>query len=212
MNTYTPLPGSVAERAYEYLRRHIGEWIPNAQMTEAFNCDGSSIIQSLRTALDRKLIERRNEGRLVVWRMPKVACAPGEEPDDEPPMQRTVPAPARDPALTGGLLRVRSAFDLAPRLAGMPPLEDDDGECRNLDAPPLLAAAPSVPKPRLTASEVLARQTRTQQPGPAPSLRIALWSDGELVIDRCGDVVRFDRNETRAIVNYLERLAVEEGA
>jgi hypothetical protein len=200
--TYTPLQGSVAERAYEHLRRHAGEWIPNAKMSEAFHCDGSSIIQSLRTALERKLVERRNEGRLVFWRMPKAPGGPEEDADDEPPSRRTVPAPSRDPALTGGLLRVRSAFDLAPRL-GPPAPDDDDDECHNLDAP--------APLPRLTAAEVLARQSATA-PGPAPSLRIALWSDGERVIERGSERIRFDKNETTRIVNYIERLAVEEGA
>jgi hypothetical protein len=194
-STYTPLQGSVAERAYEYLRRHAGEWIANAKMSEAFHCDGSSIIQSLRTALERKLVERRNEGRLVFWRMPKAPGGPGDEPDDdERPVQRTVSAPSRDPALTGGLLRVRSAFDLAPRLGPPAPDDDDDGdgECRNLDAPAPLPMA----SPRPTGSVV-----------PGQGTQFALWSNGVLEIRRQDDLVLLTKDDTRALLRYLTNLS-----
>jgi hypothetical protein len=190
--TYTPLQGSVAERAYEHLRRHAGEWIPNAKMSEAFHCDGSSIIQSLRTALERKLVERRNEGRLVFWRMPKAPGGPEDDADDEPPVRRTVSAPSRDPALTGGLLRVRSAFDLAPRLGLPAPDDDDDGECRNLDAPAPLPAA-------------IARPTASVVPGQGT--QFALWSNGVLEIRRQDDLVLLTKDDTRALLRYLTNLS-----
>jgi hypothetical protein len=200
--TYTPLRGSVAERANEYLRRHIGEWVPNGQMAEALQSDSSAVIQSLRAAQERKLVERRNEGRLVFWRMPKKQ-PPAAEPDDDPPMQRTVAAPARDPALTGGLLRVRSAFDLVPR-----PPEDPEPECRNLDAPAQLAPAAPTLDPRY--KEKVARFIRTQE---VQKTRFAFWDDRSLEIRRGADVVVLSPEETRQLFRYLDRFTpVEEGA
>jgi hypothetical protein len=106
---------------------------------------------------------------------------------------------------------VRSAFDLAPRLAGMPPLEeDDDGECRNLDAPPLLAPLPSEPRePRILDERMLRKLRGEPEPGPA---RFALWSDGTLEIRRGSDITTLSTDETRQLLRYLERLAMEEGA
>jgi hypothetical protein len=200
-STYTPRTGSIAVRAYAYLQRHAGEWIPNARLAETLQSDNSSIIQSLRTALERKLIERRSEGRLVFWRMPKAAGQEREpesdSDDDGRPTQRTVPAPSRDPALTGGLFRVRSAFDMVPR----PPSSPDDDE----DAVPLAIAAP--------APLVPARPTTMPAPAPAPTLlstRFAIWSDGHLEIERAGEtVVILLPEETRCLAFYLERLGVE---
>jgi hypothetical protein len=197
-STYTPRAGSIAVRAYAYLRRHAGEWIPNARLAETLQSDNSSIIQSLRTALERKLIERRSEGRLVFWRMPKAAGAePEPGSDDGRPTQRTIPAPSRDPALTGGLFRVRSAFDMVPR----PPSSPDDDE----DAVPLAIAAPAPRAP--------ARPTTMPAPTPAPALlstRFAIWSDGHLEIERAGEtVVILLPEETRSLGLYFERLGIE---
>jgi hypothetical protein len=199
MSTYTPRPGSIAERAYAYLRRHAGEWVANSRMVETLQCDSSAIIQSLRAAQERTLVERRNEGHFVFWRMPKaVGAEPAPEPepetDDGRPTQRTIPAPSRDPALTGGLFRVRSAFDMVPR----PP--DDDEESK---PPAIVAPAPLVPTP----------PTAMPAPAPAPTLlstRFAIWSDGHLEIERAGEtVVILLPEETRCLAFYLERLGVE---
>jgi hypothetical protein len=211
VTSYAPLKGSLAERAYSYLASHIGEWVPNAQMTEAFDSDGSSIIQSLRTALDRKLVERRTEGRLVFWRMPKVRPY-GAEPDDElPKRQRTVPAPDRDPSLTDGLLRVRSAFDLAPRLEGMP-AEDPEPQA---DAPAPLAPATEeiAVETRPTGQAEVLRELMAISKQLPRSTRFALWDDGALEIRRDGYApLLLAVEDTKRLLRYLERLVVEEGA
>lgn len=208
MTPYTPLKGSLAERAYSYLAGHIGEWIPNAQMSEAFDSDGSSIIQSLRTALDHKLVERRTEGRLVFWRMPKERTTEAEPDEGLPMRQRTVPAPDRDPALTGGLMRVRSAFDLAPRLKGMPP-EDSEPECNDLDVPAPLAPAPeesAIPRKATSQAEVLRELVAVSKQPPRPT-RFALWDDGALEIRRDGyEPLLLQTVDTKRLLEYLDRL------
>lgn len=72
------------------------------------------------------------------------------------------------------------------------------------------------PKPRPSLSDLAAQATARHQVAPAPSahpretsaLRIALWSDGTLQIQRAADdVLLFSVEEARQLVAYLERMA-----
>lgn len=90
-----------------------------------------------------------------------------------------------------------------PLVRGAVDGEDDEEEpapqrlSREVSNKPLVA---SLRKPTL----------RTAAPVPAP-MRVALWSDGTLQIERGpDDVVLLTADETKALVRYLDRLATQE--
>jgi hypothetical protein len=211
MNTYIPQAGTPAARAVKF----IAAMEPRARLStgeicERLNLDSNTLSVCLASAVRHGVVAKERRGRLLFWGPGdgKPVLEPRLNPAEEM-QQRTVPAPNRDPSLQAARPRVPTAFDLAPRLEAVPALEedDDDGECRNLDAPPLLAAVPSVPKPRLTVSEVLARQT-PPAPAPAPqATRFALWSDKTLQVMReNGEIVELAPDETRGLFRYLDEL------
>ena len=78
--------------------------------------------------------------------------------------------------------------------------------------PVFITPAPAVnerPKPEVAADSAPSERIVD---GPRGKLRIALWSDGELIIERAGESMQFSADEVREIVRYLERMAEGDAA
>lgn len=70
------------------------------------------------------------------------------------------------------------------------------------------AAEAKLPKRQLRPRPTCAPAVDTEaSAAAAPGLRLALWSDGTLVVERSGERHEFSARETKQIVHYLERLA-----
>lgn len=136
-----------------------------------------------------------SDQRKLLWSLPGTAAA-----EDEPP------APPPKP---------RTAFDLAPKLRTPAPPEKPEPECRNLDAPAPLAPAPeetAAPRKTTGEAEVIRELMAISKQPPRPA-RFALWDDGALEIRRDGYApLLLAVEDTKRLLRYLERLAVEEGA
>lgn len=82
--------------------------------------------------------------------------------------------------------------------------------------PPDPATIPPAPRPRSskTVEKPEVEEVLVGGAGPAtraaPSLRIALWSDGVLHIQRPGGhAVQFSRDETQQLVGYLKAISLD---
>lgn len=109
--TYTPKAGSIAARVLESLRESP-EAISTTLLASLVGETPGIIQGSLHTALTHGAVKKevRDDGR-AYWSLGDGTPTP-PEPGDLQTKQRTIPAPARDPAVTAG---VRSVFDLAPK-------------------------------------------------------------------------------------------------
>lgn len=126
---------------------------------------------------------------------------------------------------------IHSLLDYAVRKGAIVKLRDPADKRRQLwmlgDGKPLERSAdaepdePDEPRQRvLSPSEWMRRPPASAEPSPEaapterptrgtrrPALRLALFSDGELVIERGAERVSFTEPETRQICAYLDRLA-----
>ena len=202
MINYAPQSGSTPGRVVEHLRSlPPGTELTTAVLADALDLDAPCVPSCLDYAVKHGFVIRdKREGR-IYWRLGDgVPLAPAE--DDDPIVQRVVPAGAAttSPALARKPARQRRPLVDVPAWPGVmctpgsnlpPPDPDEQG---------------SVAK---TAHVEL---TPVVSPGKPPKgMRVALWSDGQLQIQRSlGDVILFTVDETRHLVRYLERLG--EGA
>lgn len=190
MTTYTPKPGSVADRAIAHLQSQppAGAEVSTSALAEAVGATGDSIRMCLQPALDAGAVFARKRGGHV--RSPMFWSIK----DHSLPVNGSPSRPLTLTVDTQGLPdEVVEQLSKPERLAREAAQE---------------APAASQPKP-----EVARRPAPKVAPAtPDLGLRIALWSDGTLQIQRdAADLVLLTAAETRALVRYLERLAVEEG-
>jgi hypothetical protein len=136
------------------------------------------------------------EGRPQSTWMPGVfvnerAPAADEAPRPRPAVKKPAPAPAPSPA-AASVPRPRAASWAQPLT---------DAITSESNTPPKGAEAACAPV------APCGRDVATPNNGGAPQgLRLALWSDGMLVVERGGERHEYTRSETTAIVAYLERL------
>ncbi len=116
--TYEARADTIAARAVDYLRREAGIWVSTEQLCEHLEKSSSVVNTSLRAAVLHGVVERQRDPRIghrVQWRSRVPRDDETDQTDEDKPIQRTVRAPAHDPKLVAAA-RMRSAFDLAPRL------------------------------------------------------------------------------------------------
>jgi len=187
--TYVPQPGTIAARAVAIVRAlPEGQCIANAVLAERLDQQSSFVIAGMEAPLRYGLVERVKNGRLVSWRRgngrPRGTLLEPDEVDTDPPRQRIVKAPA-------------VALPDVPRWPGLgepaQPVALDKSAKKLLDD----LARPTGNGPAAVVSPA----------APPKGMRVALWSDGTLQIQRSvGDVIVLTVDETRLLVKYLERL------
>lgn len=194
--TFTPKPGSVADRAIAYLQSQpaAGTEVSSAALAEAIGAPLGSIVPCLQPALDAGLVHARQKGGHA--RSPKFWSLVSKIEDRAWFPQWPAAMPAR---------AAEQAKPCAPAAA--------DNE------PPLTAVEHSVPQVWSGSQRLPALEAHAEQANPARGvqleprvMRTALWSDGSLEIrrgtaSRTVDLLILTADETRALVRYLERMA-----
>lgn len=191
---YTPRPGSVAQRAIAHLESlPTGAELSSSALAEAAGVPLNGLVPCLQSAVEAGALERRQRGGHVrspiFW---SLARAAGDQPQDT------------------GILGARQvncgvASDGSPQTSGAhdSPKRDHRGPLiRDRSNRGTRTSGARSPENDVTAGET------------AP-IRIALWSDGELHIERdtgrgAAEVVLLSAGETRALVRYLDRMVVRE--
>jgi hypothetical protein len=196
--TYTPGPGTLGARAIDALREQT-EPVSNTMLAALIGAPASAIQAGLATVLANNLVRKEMRDGRIFW-----SIGDGTQ----------APAP-----------RVATAFDLAPKLRTQPPADEPDNPPEDAEA----AQAPACDEGEratpndgaLPAGDVtdFVRQLAGIEGGklvgfiqPRPA-RFALWNDGALEIRRDGaEPLVLAVDDTKRLLRYLERLAVEEGA
>jgi hypothetical protein len=181
---YAPQPGTVAFRAFAYLESlPEGAEISSGQLAEAINVPSSNLLPCLHAALAAgKLFRRQKDAHP---RSPAFWSLTDMSAQPRPTIPRGAPLPPKKPAAQA----VASAPAAAAPAAEAAP---------NPAAASAPAAAPTPARPP-------ASRSATSAP-----VRLALWSDGTLQIQRdAADVVLFTRDEARQIVSYLEAISLD---
>lgn len=233
--SYTPKPGSAADRAVSYLGRVKGE-VCTADLADAIACTPYGLGRTLGRAVDAGLLIKRQHkagtSAPLFWSLPAEsvaeAVAPKPEPaTDIPVVQRTVPAAEAGP----------SGWTPHPLDAAWHPRAANGKDSSALDAGQHADAGP------LTINEAAAWKEDTHRgmsgtseiqptkagrwpagpesaqapdlehiagvaPGPLHPIRLALWSDGTLQIERktvggAAELVLLCRDEVRQIAAFL---------
>lgn len=189
---YTPLASSLAARAVAHLQTlEPGTVLATAPLAEALGVDSAAFAASVSVAVRYGLLKQQVRERRSYWSLGDGVSLPVPD-DDEPLVQRVVeangaslPDVPRWPGLD---------IDAAPITLGRP--KRGPKPCAKTAHP-----SPTTPPP------VVASPYKP----PTAGIRCALWSDGQLQVQRgVAEVILFSAEETRHLVHYLERMA--EGA
>jgi len=183
---YVPQPGTIAARVMAIIDTLApDESIPNAALGERLEQPSNVILASLKAAERHGLIERCSEGGYAIrWRKGDGTPPANRYGDsDEAAEGDTAPPVQRVVKAEAGAV----ALLMRGQLGAPPPVSGDFDELPANEVPPEPEAAPAV---------------------PPKGMRVALWSDGSLQIQRaCGDLIALTTEETRHLVRYLERMA-----
>lgn len=185
--TYTPQPGTIPARVIAYLNQlPPGTELATAVLAEAVEVIPSAVQATLGAPMKHGAVICTKRDGINYWRLGAgipAAHLQASEPDDAPVIQRVIPAAT------------------APRIQLPPPAPATKPARRTAKKP---KAAPR-PAPAPTHQLVPIEPAR-------PPMRLAVWSDGSLAIERGPERVDFTLDETRQIVRYLERMAATEGS
>lgn len=182
-NPYTPHPGTIAARALAHLQAQPpGTELASAVLADALDIDSASVIPCLAAAISHGVLANTKRMGLLYWRLGTGQPVTLQDRDADAPIQRTIPATAAP----------KPKALQAPQPAPAPPGPT--------------APRRTTPKPASTAVAIaIAQPIRT-------TLRLAVWSDGSLAIERGSEHMHFTVDESRQIVRYLERMAESEGS
>lgn len=208
--TFTPKPGSVADRAIAYLQSQpaAGTEVSSAALAEAIGAPLGSIVPCLQPALDAGLVHARQKGGHA--RSPKFWSLAVSKIEDRawfPKPTGAKPARAARPAKTCAPVGADNEPPLTAVEHSVPDVWTGGQRLPAREAPAEQAHPPRV------ATESKPATALTSAPPTLPTaIRTALWSDGSLEIRRCRDtrtieVLILTADETRALVRYLERMA-----
>lgn len=203
MIAYAPRPGTIPARAIAHmadwpLDRRIAPPVLSATLEVEVMSLHSSLAPSIRHGV---VVREKKEGRVFFGRGSGVPIE-DDEPDDQPPIRRTVPAKVGGVSLVDMPAWVAPpALTLAEPGAGLPPPDPDDfGSEVEVYRPCAKTAHPTPTTPL----PVVASPYKP----PTAGIRCALWSDGQLQVQRgVAEVILFSAEETRHLVHYLERMA-----
>jgi hypothetical protein len=184
--SYEPRPGSLPQRvlAWLELQPHGAEFL-TSQLGEALGVPPVNIPSCMGAALEAGLLYRRqkiaHQRAPAYWSL--VDHAAGK------PAARAANGAHADPV----------AGDEAAASPPPPP------------PPPPAASIPIIAFARQRAEHADARDRRTPTATPQPTgLRVALWSDGALVIERGPHLVAsLTAEETRHLVEYLDKVLLD---
>ena len=220
---YEPTPGSVAARVLAVLAERV-EPITSGVLAEAANCDSASLGPNLEAAIKHGLIVRdRRSPRVSLWSLGKgipVSNAAQQLQDDDPPVQRVVPAAAAQPlAWKAPALPVWNGPRAEPGEVEIP-ARLTAGPITNADVDEVSCRAPASPNTTPKGAQAAqapvqtsGRGSTTPKNGAAPQgFRCALWSNGILEVHRetvggAADFILFTADEVRQLVRYLRGCA-----
>jgi hypothetical protein len=217
MTQYTPLPGSMTAKFVDHLHSlPIGEWIASAPLAEAVDGDRHTVSSFLKSPVRYGLVEteKRPDGN-IYWRagngVPPERSAQDREEDEDKPLKN--PEPIRH---ANGV--PKSAWPFQPTsadrvMADLAPIVEERAAepiIETLEPSADMRAAQDDPLPPVTLDELVAvRQVLDSIQATEEPARFALWSDGRLQIYKPGNEVMLTVDETRELLAYLERMAVE---
>lgn len=197
--SYHPQENSVADRALTYLEQlGAGREIEGPELARQLGVRLQSLPACLLKAVQtgRVIARRANpnrstspiwysippDGGLTLQETWRTALCGTRAPDDEPTQEDAGPVPARDVL---------------------------DESTTEVELNERVTQTCSQPDERVRAS---AQSFIDELAQAAPKLRIALWSDGALQIQRGSSELVLDQDETRRLLDYLDRLRPQEGA
>lgn len=209
--TYTPQPGTIPARAVAFLQTlPPGTEMQSGPLADALGVGISGFGSWLDYAVRNGAISCvKREGRLY-WSLGRGERARSEsvdeEPDDAPPVQRTVKAQPGSISLTDVPawpgLDIDAGSALAPKIAPLPASKASKGQRQR--AKTATATPPACQDSNAKPVRAITPYQRTAGP---QTMRVALWSDGQLQIQR-GDfeLILLAPEETKQLVHYLERM------
>lgn len=212
--SYIPQPGTLPARVVAHLQGlPPGTELATGVLADALDVDTRGFTPNLEYAVRGGLLTREKRDGRLYWGLGTgeriVRESIDGEPDDDPIVQRVIPASAALPAA--------EAVKKLPKQRTVPAKATG---VSLVDMPAWVAPVPAPvpepkkrgPKPRAKLapppSAAPARAITPYKPKPGPAkLRVALWSDGQLQIQR-GDfeLILLAADETRQLVHYLERM------
>ena len=201
---FTTQPGTIPHRAIAWLQAQPpGSVWPTAVVADALDVDGRTLVAAMGPAVRAGVVRVECHRGHNSWSLGdgkahslEVPLGDTDETDDDPPVQRVVPAasapaPAAEPAPPARPQRRPRGPDKAPRKKAQP------------TAGP--AAAPLARSFAATEPAFPDWQLRLNELGEiAKPPRFAIWSDGALSIERAGQRLEFNTEETRSLCNYLD--------
>lgn len=209
--TWAPKPGTVAGRVIDYLQTlPRGMELSSSALAEACGVPIGSVTPCLQPALDAGAVRARQRGgharSPIFWSLVDHNTATPAQ-DDGKPTQRTIPARGAPPLpispplfspLPEGLRRTPVVHAVTREASSLA----DASQKPNVDGPRSSTAPANADRDGAHATRA------TDAAGPA-GIRIALWSDGTLQIQRAAtDLVVFSADETRVLVRYLDHIVV----
>ena len=222
MSAYTPKPGSVADRALSHLASlPRGAELSSAALAEAIGVDPAVIGSSLQSALPSGTVCKRTKGghprSPAFWSLP-------EKGHQRPATKMPAPAAAPEPPPGPGevpIQRIVPAKDAAPLPITPPLFPPINGKphgvqvqaCRPADR--AMLASPAGAELLARTAEAMTDEVPAQMSASEPPLRIALWSNDTLQIERsntvggAAELVLLSADETRALVRYLDRMSLD---
>lgn len=183
--TYTARKGSYPALAWEALGPD-GE-LSTSALAEAIGCTSDSLGPLMLIPVKHGYLTKERRNGLNWWR--RGTGVPPAVPHGD----NAVEKPLHKPPRTDGALPAASIFDLAKRQAEAAPSDEP----------------PDAPRPVIWPGT---RPTAAKASGAAAApvaFRCGLFDDGELVLQRGGEVFTLEREHTRQLVAYLDRLALE---
>jgi hypothetical protein len=174
--SYSPTPGTIPHRAADILRALPAgsRGLSAAQLAEQLGQPGMNVAGFLAVPRQHGFFKAEKIDGLLFWSMGDGVPLKAAEDDDEPPVQRVVPANTK-PARMAEIVK---------------------------DSPP-------PPPPKIVAKREpvgVDMDAASPRKKPAACLRLALWSDGALNIERGTERMEFAVEEVRQIVAYLDRI------
>lgn len=178
---YEPLPGSIPDRIIRHLRMHpTGTEMATAVLAELVGQPSSALSAILKPARDHGVLQARrlpNQGNNLFWSLGAADKADREAQEGACATTAQLPPPAEPPAVA------------KPETAPAEPALSRAAKTRRKKAP----AGPQHPREGLI--DV-----------PMRGFCCALFSDGRLVLEKPGQSMTLNPEQTRELVAYLERL------
>lgn len=180
MTDYAPRPGSKAEAAAWAIQAAPGGELSTAALADEIDADSGTIAALLAWPLKQGYFARTLRAGINWWSMGD-GTPLAAEPDDEPPVQRIVPA-------RGTAIDVPKQTRRARRTPAPPPPK----KARAAPPAPLAPALPAVVTPASPA---------------APALSVAVFNTGELLLEVPGQsALRLDGRQTADLLRWLQRV------